>query len=68
MAGTEELSPLQTQILRALSKTRDIKDLAHEAKVSPAALGREIARLQLSGLIGEDGRITRKGLDAIRTP
>jgi len=68
MAGnTKELSQIQLQILRALPETDDITKLARIAKIPPAALGKEIALLQLSGHIGEDGRITQKGLDAVRS-
>ena len=67
MAGTtEELSPIQLQILRALPRIDDIEDLADVARIPPATLGREIALLQLSGHIGEDGQITEKGMEAIR--
>jgi len=67
MAGYEELSDLERQILRALPHAGSIEKLDNVTKVPPATLGREIARLQLGGYIGDDGRITEKGLDAIRT-
>ena len=66
MAGNQELSPLEVQILRALSQVKDIGKLARIVKVPPATLGKEIAKLQLSGCIGDDGALTEKGLNAIR--
>jgi hypothetical protein len=67
MAGEEELSELELQILRALPHVKSIEKLDKVTKVPQAALGREVAKLQLSGYIGDDGRITEKGLNAIRT-
>ena len=66
MPDPEGLSELGLQILRALPRAKNIEKLYKETKVPPAALGREGARLQLSGYIGDDGRITEKGLNAIR--
>jgi len=67
MAGHEELSELELQILRALPHVKSIEKLDKVAKVPPATLGREVAKLQLGGYIGDDGRITERGLNAIRT-
>ena len=67
MAGNEKLSQLELQILRALPHVKSIENLGKVTKVSPAALGTEIAKLQLGGYIGDDGRITGKGLNALRT-
>ena len=68
MPGDESLSELELQILRALPHVKSIEKLDKVTKVPPAALGREVAKLQLGGYIGDDGRITEKGLNAIRTP
>jgi hypothetical protein len=67
MAGDEGLTELELQILRALPHVRSIEKLDKATKVAPAILGREIAKLQLGGYIGDDGTITEKGLNAIRT-
>ena len=67
MPDPEGLSELGLQILRALPRAKNIGKLDKETKVPPAALGREVARLQLGGYIGDDGRITEKGLNATRT-
>ena len=67
MTGNDELSQLELQILRALPRVGSIEKLDRVTKVHPAALGREIARLQLGGYIGEDGRLTEKGLNAVNT-
>lgn len=65
MARDEDLSELELKILRALPHAGSIEKLDKAAKVPPAALGREVAKLQLGGYIGDDGRITKKGLNAI---
>jgi len=67
MAGNEELSELELQILRALPHVGTIERLDKVTKVPPATLGREIARLQLGGYIGDDGRLTEKGLNVVKT-
>ena len=67
MAGHEELSELELQILRALPHVKSIEKLDKVTKAPPATLGREVAKLQLGGYIGDDGRITERGLNAIRT-
>jgi hypothetical protein len=66
MAANDELSQLELQILRALPQIGSIETLEKVAKVPPATLGKEIAKLQLGGYIGEDGRLTEKGLNAVR--
>jgi hypothetical protein len=68
MPGDEDLSDLDLQILRALPHVKSIEKLDKITKVPPAALGREVAKLQLGGYIGDDGRITEKGLNVIRSP
>ena len=65
MTVADELSPLQLQILRALPRVKSVEKLDRVVKVPPAALGKEIAKLQLGGYIGDDGRITDKGLNAL---
>jgi hypothetical protein len=67
MAGKEELSQLELQILRALPRVGSIEKLDKVTKVPPATLGSEIAKLQLGGYIGDDGRLTGKGLNAVKT-
>lgn len=67
MADNEGLSQQELQILRALPRVSSIEKLDRITKIPPATLGREIAKLQLGGYIGDDGRITEKGLGAIRT-
>jgi hypothetical protein len=66
MAGNEELSQLELQILRALPHVGSIEKLDKVTKVPPATLGRELAKLQLEGYIGDDGRLTQKGLNAVK--
>ncbi len=67
MAGDEDLSQLDLQILRVLPHVGSIKKLDKATKIPPGTLGREIAKLQLSGYIGDDGRLTGKGLNAVKT-
>jgi len=67
MPGDENLSELELQILRTLPHVKGIEKLDRVTKVPPATLGKEVAKLQLGGYIGDDGRITEKGLKAIRT-
>ena len=66
IAGNEELSQLELQILRAIPHVGSLEKLDKVTKVPPATLGREIAKLQLGGYIGDDGRLTEKGLNSIR--
>jgi len=66
MAGNEELSQLELQILRALPHAGSIEKLDKVTKVHPGTLGRELAKLQLGGYIGDDGRLTQKGLNAVK--
>jgi len=67
MAGNEELSQLELRILRALPGAGSIEKLERVTKVPPATLGREIAKLQLGGYIGDDGRLAQKGLKAVKS-
>jgi hypothetical protein len=66
MVGNQDLSVLEVLILRSIQHTRNIENLAKVARVSPATLGREIARLQIGGYIGEDGTITARGVKALQ--
>ena len=66
MAGSSVLSQREMRILRAVSHAKDKEELAKAVKMPPAALGSEIAQLQIKGYLGEDGRITEKGLDAVK--
>ena len=66
MATSVKLSQLELQILRALPRVGSIEKLDKVTRVPPATLGREIAKLQLGGYIGDDGRLTEKGLNAVR--
>jgi len=67
MASNEELSELELQILRALPHVGTIEKLDKVTKVPPATLGKEIAKLQLGGYIGDDGKLTKKGLNLVKT-
>jgi hypothetical protein len=60
------LSELELLILRSIPKAKDIGDIAKVARVPPGALGKEVAILQMKGYIAEDGRLTEKGLEAVR--
>jgi DNA-binding MarR family transcriptional regulator len=66
MAGEVGLSQLELQILHALPRAGSVEKLDKVTKVPPATLGRAIAKLQLAGYIGDDGRLTEKGQNAIR--
>jgi len=66
MAANIKLSQLELQILRALPRVGSIEKLDKVVNVPPATLGMEIAKLQLGGYIGEDGKLTEKGLSAVR--
>jgi len=64
MSGPENLSELDTSILRGLLRGNRIEDLAKEVDQSPAILGKEIAKLQIDGYIADDGSLTQKGVKA----
>jgi hypothetical protein len=66
MAGNEGLSELELLVLRSIPHVKGIARLAKTAGVPPATLGKEIAKLQIGGYIGEDGAITEKGLKAVQ--
>jgi len=65
-AGSETLSAVDLLILRSVLLAKDLGDLAKATNTSPATLGREIAKLQIAGYLGEDGAITEKGQKALR--
>jgi DNA-binding MarR family transcriptional regulator len=60
------LSKLELLILRNIPKAKGIGDIAKVAGVPPAALGKEVAILQMKGYIAADGRLTEKGLEAAK--
>lgn len=60
------LSELDLLILQSAQDGEGIEDMAREAKVHAATLGKEIALLQIRGYIGGDGSLTKKGLEALR--
>jgi len=66
MASKDELTQLELQILRALPHAGSIEKLDKVTKVPPATLGRELAKLQLGGYIGDDGKLTQKVLNAVK--
>jgi hypothetical protein len=56
---------LELLVLRSMAKAMDLEKLAGLTKLSPAALGKEIAVLQVNGYIAVDGTLTEKGMKAI---
>jgi hypothetical protein len=60
-------SKLELLILRSIQDGESAEDIARAAKIPPAALGKEIALLQIRGLIAPDGRLTEKGLEAAKS-
>ncbi|HEV2225224.1 MAG TPA: hypothetical protein VGR56_00300 [Nitrososphaerales archaeon] len=65
MGAREGLSAQDLQILRLIPKANNVEELSKLVKVRPANLGMQIAKLQLSGYIADDGELTQKGRDAI---
>ncbi|HEY6282346.1 MAG TPA: hypothetical protein VIW22_00290 [Nitrososphaerales archaeon] len=65
MGVREGLSELDLLILSSIPHADNVEDLGKMVKVRPANLGMQIARLQLSGYIADDGKLTKKGIDAI---
>jgi len=61
MAVGDTLSEVQVRILRAISKGTDVEGVAKTMNMAPVALGREIAKLQIGGYLGDDGKVTEKG-------
>ncbi|MDA4121130.1 MAG: hypothetical protein OK404_01835 [Thaumarchaeota archaeon] len=61
----ERLTSLELQVLRSIAKAKGLERLAGLTKLSPAALGKEIAMLQVKGYIGDDGALTEKGKKAV---
>jgi hypothetical protein len=65
MGVREGLSSLDLLILRSIPLANNVEDLAKLVRVRPANLGMQVANLQLSGYIADDGTLTQKGRDAI---
>ncbi len=59
-------STLGVEILRAVAHAKSIEGLARTTRISPVALGRELAKLQIDGYLDERGEITDKGLRVIK--
>ena len=66
LSGPGDLSDRELLVLGAIPKATDIGALGRLTKLPPAALGEEIATLQIKGYIAVDGTLTQKGLDAVR--
>jgi hypothetical protein len=60
-------SKLELLILRGIQNAESAEEIARSVKIPPAALGKEIALLQIKGLLAPDGRLTDKGLEAARS-
>lgn len=67
MSGSESISERELIILRSISKAADLHGLSKLTNLPPAAVGREVATLQLRGYIADDGTLTKKGLEAIQS-
>ena len=65
LSSGNEVTQLEKFILRSIRTNPKLETLAKEAKVSPATLGMELAKLQLRGFLQEDGTLTQKGQNAI---
>jgi hypothetical protein len=61
----ESMTTLEFLVLRSIPKTKSLERMSELTKLSPAALGREIALLQVKGYIADDGTLTEKGMKAI---
>ncbi len=59
---SEGLTEFELTILRAIPRARGIAELAKKLGTTPAVLGKEIAKLQLSGYLGGKGEVTDKAL------
>ncbi len=66
LSRSDELSDADLAILRRIPRVKRVEDLAKALDMSPATLGREIARLQIAGYLAHDGTLTEKGLDAAK--
>ncbi len=56
------LDELEMAILRAIPHAKGIEELAKKVGSPPAVLGKEIAKLQICGYLGEKGELTEKAL------
>jgi hypothetical protein len=59
---TEELA-----ILRALADGKSIEQVSRITKLKPEVVGRAVAKLQVEGMIADDGTVTEKGARASKT-
>ena len=60
------LTKIGLVILRNIMTGKGLEEISKLSDVTPVALGREIAMLQMKGYIGEDGGITQKGREALQ--
>lgn len=59
------LTPLQKSILHGIDIGKGVRELAKSTGTSAESIGMELARLQISGYITEDGIPTRKWRDTV---
>ncbi len=59
------MTEAQSRILRFIRDKKSIDGLAGAVGLPPAALGKEIAILQLGGYLSEDGMVTDKATRAL---
>lgn len=64
--SAEGLSKLELLILRGIRNVKGIEDIAKVAQVPPSTVGKDVAILQMKGYIADDGRLTAKGLEAVK--
>jgi hypothetical protein len=64
--GEGRLTELQLRLLRLVSERGDVQTLSKETGATAAAIGMEIAKLQLGGYISEKGALTPKGSRAVQ--
>lgn len=66
MTDPPDLTPRGKTILSAIKSGRSLEDLAKATGLAPAAIGMEIARLQVSGYLTDDSRPTAKAVRVLR--
>jgi predicted transcriptional regulator len=58
------MTPEELAILKALVDGKSVEQVSGITKLKPESVGRAVAKLQLEGMISDDGTVTEKGARA----
>ena len=58
------MTPEELAILKALADGKSVEQVSRITKLRPEFVGRAVAKLQVEGMIADDGTLTEKGASA----